>query len=87
MTPLFVLSGVGTLGSGHVQYMKDALAQSDATWKICAWHKNQQAMQVGGKSDEVGWSAYEACREAGALIATGHEHTYERTKTLTSMSY
>ena len=36
-------------------------------------------MQVGGKSDEVGWEAYDICREAGAIIATGHEHSYSRT--------
>lgn len=53
-------------------------------WKICQWHQNQQAMQVGGKSDEMGWGVYEACREQGAIIETGHEHSYERTRTLTS---
>ena len=36
-------------------------------------------MQVGGKTDEVGWPAYEECRLAGAIIATGHEHSYSRT--------
>ncbi len=81
----FVLSGVGTLGSGHAAYLKTALAQSHATWEICAWHKNQESMQVGGKVDEVGWEAYETCRKAGAIIATGHEHSYERTKTLIDM--
>ena len=41
-------------------------------------------MQVGGKGNEQGWGDYEECRKAGAIIATGHEHSYERTKTLTS---
>ena len=41
-------------------------------------------MQIGGKTSEVGWGAYEACRQGGAIIATAHEHSYERTKTLTS---
>jgi len=53
-------------------------------WKICQWHQNQEAMQVGGKGDEMGWGVYEACREQGAIIETGHEHSYERTRTLTS---
>jgi hypothetical protein len=44
-------------------------------------------MQVGGKSDEVGWVAYETCREHGAIIATGHEHSYSRTKTLVSTQH
>jgi hypothetical protein len=55
-------------------------------WKICNWHQNQQAMQVGNKTDEMGWDVYETCREHGAIIQTGHEHSYERTRTLTSTS-
>jgi hypothetical protein len=30
-------------------------------------------------------ASYHACRDAGAIIATGHEHSYSRTKTLTNM--
>jgi hypothetical protein len=44
-----------------------------------------KAMQIGGKSDATGWEVYEECRIAGAIIATGHEHSYERTRTLTSI--
>jgi hypothetical protein len=36
-------------------------------------------MQVGGKADATGWGVFEACREAGAIIAHGHEHSYART--------
>lgn len=75
----FVLSGIGTLGLDHIKYLREALAHSNADWKICSWHKNQRLMQVGDKSDEVGWKAYEECRLAGAIIATGHEHSYSRT--------
>ena len=80
----FILSGVGTLGSGHETYIQNELAADDSVWSICSWHKNQNAMQVGSKSNAVGWGAYEACRQGGAIIATAHEHSYERTKTLTS---
>ena len=80
----FILSGVGTLGSGHETYIQNQLAADDSVWSICSWHKNQNAMQVGGKGNEVGWGAYDACRQGGAIIATAHEHSYERTKTLTS---
>lgn len=76
---LIVLSGVGTIGSEHETYLQEQLANSDSTWKICSWHKNQKLMQVGDKKDEVGWQAYEICRKAGAIIATGHEHSYSRT--------
>ena len=78
----FILSGVGTLGSGHATFIRDQLAQSDSIWRVCTWHKNQNAMQVGLKSDAVGWEVYEECRKGDALVATGHEHSYERTKTL-----
>lgn len=80
----FILSGIGTIPKTpddprHVAYLREKLAQSRAAWKICSWHKNQSAMQVGNKKDAVGWAAYETCREAGAMIATGHEHSYSRT--------
>ena len=80
----FILSGAGTMDSGHAAYIRDQLAQDDSVWSICSWHKNQNAMQVGSKSDEVGWGPYEECRKDGAIIATGHEHSYERTKTLSN---
>ena len=83
----FVLSGIGTLGLDHVKYLREALAHSNADWKICSWHKNQRLMQVGGKDDEVGWHAYEECRLAGAIIATGHEHSYSRTHLMSSFEF
>ncbi len=63
-------------------FLQSSLAASSAIFKICNWHKNQRDMQVGAKSDEVGWSAYEACMNAGAIVSTGHEHSYARTLTL-----
>jgi len=86
----FALSAVGIWPHGggpadavaeqpaHAAFLADALARSPARWKICAWHKNQHAMQVGLKPDETGWAVYEACRRAGAIIATAHEHSYSR---------
>jgi hypothetical protein len=82
----FVLSGVGTIGSDHVPYLSSELARHAAHhWKICSWHKNQRQMQVGNKSDAVGWGAYAACQQGGAIIATAHEHSYARTRTLTDV--
>lgn len=75
----FVLSGIGTLDNNHETFIQTELANSDATWKICSWHKNQTLMQLGGKGNEIGWEAYDICRQAGAIIATGHEHSYSRT--------
>jgi len=75
----FTLSAVGiwpreggpadavTQRQAHVAFITNALARSDARWKVCVWHKNQHAMQVGHKNDETGWEVYEACRKAGAI--------------------
>lgn len=84
-----VMSGIGTTGSKSSN--ESALASKlnsapSGAWRICAWHKNQRDMQVGGKTDEVGWTSYETCRNKGAIIATGHEHSYSRTHLLSSMS-
>ncbi len=75
----FVLSGIGTLGAEHVPYLRSTLRARNDPWTICAWHKNQELMQVGHKHDEVGWEAYELCRKEGAMIVNGHEHSYSRT--------
>ena len=50
---LFVLSGVGTKGQAHVEFMNEVFTTHPSVWKICNWHKNQRLYQVGGKSDEV----------------------------------
>ena len=78
----FLLSGVGTIDSGRVSFISEALASEqskNAVWRVCSWHKNQRLMQVGGKGNSAGWEPYEECRKAGAIIATGHEHSYSRT--------
>lgn len=85
----FVLSGVGTIGakSDHEAYLADALAEDDSPWTLCIWHKNQRDMQAGDKPDEVGWTAYQHCQDAGAIVVTGHEHSYARTRTLTDVGH
>ncbi len=61
------------------------LANDNHIWKVCGWHRLMREMQVGGKDDQTNWNVYEACRQYGAIIATAHEHSYQRTKTLSSM--
>lgn len=82
----FVFSGIGTLGNDadHLVYLENQLASSTTVWKVCAWHKNHRLMQVGDKSTEVVMAAYDLCRSYGAIIATGHEHSYARTHLLSS---
>lgn len=86
---VYMLFGApGILGSDptvYADFFQDRLASDDSAWSICGWHKNQRLMQVGGKGDETGWDIYERCREGGAIIATGHEHSYSRTHLLSSM--
>src|SRR3989344_8820860 len=67
---------------GDPAFIDSQLGGDDHTWKICSWHKNQNYMQVGGKGNEQGWPSYDTCAKYGAVIATAHEHSYERTKTL-----
>jgi predicted phosphodiesterase len=81
----FVLTAPGVIGTGHERYIREKLAADQSHWRIAAWHKNQQRMQVGGKSDETGWEVYEEARKGGAIIATGHEHSYSRTFLLGDM--
>lgn len=82
----FVLSGIGTYGADHIYFLKQALNKSNAKWKICSWHKNQKEMQTGYKGNEVGWEAFEICKNNGAFIVMGHEHAYSRTYSLTDFA-
>ncbi|MCA9633436.1 MAG: metallophosphoesterase, partial [Myxococcales bacterium] len=79
----FVLSGVGLLGSGHEDFMRQELGASTNIWRMCGWHVNQYDMQLGGKGNEAGYGVYQRCQAEGAFIVNGHEHSYGRTLTLT----
>jgi hypothetical protein len=59
------------IGVDHAKYIDDTFRGSDATWKICVWHKNQRAYQIGNKVDETGYEVYEACRRHGAMVLSG----------------
>jgi predicted phosphodiesterase len=78
---------IATIKKGDTGANITPFLQGDShIWKICSWHQNQAALQVGDKGDEMGWNVYETCRQQGAIVMTGHEHSYERTKTLTNMA-
>jgi hypothetical protein len=84
---LLILSGVGTLGSGHKEFIESNLKHyQHIPWKFCAFHKNARLFQTGDKIDEVPLEIYDLCKQYGAIIATGHEHSYERTHLLSSFS-
>ena len=65
-------------------YIDSFFASSNKRWKICSWHKNQNAMQTGTKIDATGWGVYNSCLNTGALVATAHEHVYSRTHLMSS---
>lgn len=79
------LSGPDVIGADHAKYLQSRLKKSKHIWKICSWHKVMETLQVSQKNDEAGWDVYETCRKNGALIINGHEHVYDRTKTLVDM--
>lgn len=66
----------------RADYVKARLQSDTHIWKICSFHKNMRASNVGPKSDEMNWTVYDNCRAAGAIVAQGHSHTYSRSKTL-----
>lgn len=68
----------------RADYVKQRLEGDKHIWKICSWHKNMRATNVGPKGNEMGWQIYENCRAAGAIVAQGHSHTYSRSKTITA---
>src|SRR5215831_4098684 len=88
---LFFVTTAPGIGTGFDDgqndlYIRDQLAADNSIWSVCSWHKDMQLMQVGGKLDETGWGVYEEARKGGAIIATGHEHSYSRTHLLSNMT-
>ena len=78
----FILVSPAAKGSGHDSFIENQLNDNNSIWSICSWAKNMNKMQMGNKPDKTGWEVYNACKNGGAIIATGHEHSYHRTKTL-----
>lgn len=76
---------VFTKEGGNPTFIDTELNSDQHIWKICAWHKNQTAMQLGDKNNGQGWGDYETCLDYGAIIATAHEHSYSRTRTLSDV--
>jgi hypothetical protein len=73
-----------TSGPTRNDYVKQRLEGDPHIWKVCSWHRNMRDTQAGAKGDEMPWSMYETCRQAGAIVAQGHSHTYSRSKTISA---
>ena len=82
----FILVSPGLNGSGHSSFIENQLNDNDHLWRVCSWSLNMIDMQMAAKGkDDTGWEVYNACKNGGAIIATAHEHSYHRTKTLTDI--
>eukprot|EP01060_Flectonema_neradi_P039454 TRINITY_DN869_c0_g2_i1.p1 TRINITY_DN869_c0_g2~~TRINITY_DN869_c0_g2_i1.p1 ORF type:complete len:1318 (+),score=332.00 TRINITY_DN869_c0_g2_i1:49-4002(+) len=55
---------------------------STSTHRVCVWHRPEGSLQPGHRhtSNYNSWLVYEACRENGAVVVSGHSHLYSRTK-------
>jgi len=80
-----ILSAIGTLPGDHVEFLENTLPRLNNSWNICAWHKNNQDYQIGGKETEVDMKIYSLCSENNALIVSAHEHSYSRTHGLSDI--
>ena len=76
-------SGLGDFD--YVAYINASFTKYPSQWRVCSWHKNQHLMQTGDKANETGWGVYNECLAWGAMIMTGHEHSYERTYQMASL--
>lgn len=75
--------GYGTLcdSSQHLETARRNLQSTpQADWRVCAWHKVHSSFQLGSESTEVSLKMYNTCIEEGAIVMTGHNHSYGRTK-------
>jgi hypothetical protein len=84
---LLVGTAVGSCSysdSSHETYVDQVLSQYGSKWKVIHHHKNQKVYQLCTKSDETGYGILDTARQHGAIIATGHEHSYARTMSMTN---
>jgi hypothetical protein len=79
-----VQTAPGIFDTNHDLYIREQLAADHSIWLISSWNKNLRLMLVGVKTDETGWGVYDESRAGGAIIATGHEHSYSRTHLLSN---
>ena len=81
----FIQVGPNLKGSGHSSFIEKQLNKNDHIWRVCSWSNTMTAMQLGMIDNEVGWEVYENCKNGAGIIATAHEHSYSRTKTLSDI--
>lgn len=75
----FVMNLAPLTDEDHIGFTKKMLAKNSSPWKFCSWHVPHATMQIEDKDYDTPLELYEECRKAGAIIITGHSHTYSRT--------
>ncbi len=70
----------------YASYIRSAFARTNDHWRICSWHKPHKMMQTGTKTGPSSWDTYDACLDAGAMVALAHHHSYSRTHLLSDYS-
>ena len=69
------------IGSDYESVIEKQLNDNDFLWRICSWHYDNASVDEYSHHS-TGWEIYEICKNGGAIIANGHEHSYQRSKTL-----
>jgi len=77
---LFIVIAPGeyTDDSDYDLFVQEQLRDNDSYWKICSMHNDMYSMRAEAKLNKTGMEVFEACRNGGAIIATGHLHFYAR---------
>lgn len=76
----FVFTAPDIVGEGYDTYIKNTFANSKSIWNICSMHNRLEPFKPATKS------AQQECLNAGAIIATGHNHIYARSPLLNGIS-
>lgn len=70
----------------YAEFIESSFAGDSDRWRICSWHKPHRMLQTGSKNGPSQWETYDACLDAGAMVALAHEHAYSRTHLLSDFS-
>jgi len=68
----------------YAEFIQTSFTGADNRWRICSWQKPRAVEQEGPDTEPYSWSVYNACLDAGAMIAMAHTDSYQRTHLLNS---
>jgi len=68
----------------YAEFIKSSITATDNRWRICSWQKPRAIEQGSLETEPFSWSVYNACLDAGAIIAMAHSDSYQRTHLLNS---